>query len=179
MNSGAVCFTGRFQPFHRQHFEVVEEICQNFAQVIIGITNPDLEKLNAHVDSTHRHTDQANPFDYGARKKIVLASLGEATNIEVIPFDLDAPESWQVPAETTFAIRIFSPWEISKKELFAANGFATVLLTPPQQKLSASSIREQLVDGDECWKEQVLLSAVDEINHAWQNSNVTSISGKA
>ena len=176
MKSGAVCFTGRFQPFHNQHFEVVEEICQNFAQLIIGITNPDLHNLTAHADSTHRHTDKANPFDFATRKKIVLASLGDAKNVEVIPFDLDSPQSWQVPADTTFAIRIFSPWETSKKELFASNGYSTVLLTPPREKLSASSIREQLLVGDERWKEQVRPNAIAEISRAWQNSSVTGVS---
>ena len=176
MNSGAVCFTGRFQPFHKQHFEVVEEIRQDFAQVFIGITNPDLRNLTARAESAHRHTDQANPLNFEARKKIVLASLGEATNIEVIAFDLDAPETWQVPADTTFAIRIFSPWEASKKELFASNGYATVLLTPPLQKLSASSIREQLLVDDERWKEQVRPSAIAEILRAWQESNATRVS---
>ena len=155
---------------------MVEEIRQNFEQVIIGITNPDLEKLNAHADSAHRHTDHANPFDFDARKKIVLASIGQFSNIAVIPFDLDSPQSWQVPADTTFAIRIFSPWETSKKELFASNGYSTVLLTPPREKLSASSIREQLLVGDERWKEQVRPNAIAEISRAWQNSSVTGVS---
>ena len=157
---------------------MVEEIRQNFEQVIIGITNPDLEKLNAHADSAHRHTDQANPFDFDARKKIVLASIGQFSNIAVIPFDLDAPNSWQVPADSTFAIRIFSPWEISKKELFASNGFATVLLTPPKEKLSASSLREQLLAGDDRWKESVQPDAIPEISRAWQNLMVTRVSSQ-
>ena len=170
MNSGAVCFTGRFQPFHKQHLEVVEAICDEYDLVIIGITNPDLGKLNEHVESAHRHTDQANPFDFEARREIVLASLGNSTNIEIIPFDLESPDSWQVPSETTFALRIFSPWELSKQVLFESNGYATQLIAPPEHKLSASSIREQLATGDLAWQEQVSPNARDQILTAWNNS---------
>ena len=169
MNSGAVCFTGRFQPFHKQHFEVVEAVSKNYAHIIIGITNPDLTKLNQHDESSHRHTDAANPFDYAARREIVLASLRGLPEVEVIPFDLETPESWQVPTETTFAIRIFSPWELSKQKLFESNGYRTELLDPPAQKLSASSIRDQLLTRNTAWQEQVCPSAIDEILLAWNH----------
>lgn len=175
MNSGAVCFTGRFQPFHKQHLEVVEAIRKEYAHIIIGITNPDLTKLNQHAESAHRHTDNANPFDFDARREIVLASLEDLTEVEVIPFDLENPKSWQVPAETTFALRIFSSWEISKQKLFESNGYRTQLLDPPAHKLSASSIREQLMAGNTAWQEQVCPSAIDEILLAWNNSVAQSV----
>ena len=175
MNSGAVCFTGRFQPFHKQHFEVVEAVSKNYAHIIIGITNPDLTKLNEHAESSHRHTDNANPFDYAARREIVLASLRGLPEVEVIPFDLETPESWQVPTDTTFAIRIFSPWELSKQKLFESNGFHTELLDPPAQKLSASSIRDQLMSGDTAWQEQVCPSAIDAILSAWNQCVAQSV----
>ena len=175
MNSGAVCFTGRFQPFHKQHFEVVEAVSKDYAHIIIGITNPDLTKLNEHAESSHRHTDNANPFNYAARREIVLASLRGLPEVEVIPFDLETPESWQVPTETTFAIRIFSPWELSKQKLFESNGFHTELLDPPAQKLSASSIRDQLTAGDTAWQEQVCPSAIEAIMFAWDQRAAQSV----
>jgi nicotinamide-nucleotide adenylyltransferase len=170
MKSGAVCFTGRFQPFHKQHLEVVEAIRDDYAHVIIGITNPDLTKLSEHVESSHRHTDQSNPFDFETRREIVLASLGDLTDIEIIPLDLETPDSWQVPSETTFALRIFSPWELSKQVLFELNGYATQLIAPPENKLSASSIREQLASGDISWQEQVCPGAFEQILTAWNNA---------
>ncbi len=175
MNSGAVCFTGRFQPFHKQHFEVVEAVRSKYAHIIIGITNPDLTKLNQHAESSHRHTDAANPFDFAARREIVLASLRNFPEVEVIPFDLETPKSWQVPTDTTFVIRIFSSWELSKQELFESNGFRTVLLDPPAQKLSASSIRDQLIAGDAAWQKQVCPSAIAEITFAWNHCVAQSV----
>lgn len=175
MNSGAVCFTGRFQPFHKQHFEVVEAVRDEYESIIIGITNPDLTKLDQHAESSHRHTDAANPFDFAARRKIVLASIGNLSEVEVIPFDLETPKSWQVPVETTFAIRIFSSWELSKQKLFESNGYHTQLLDPPAHKLSASSIREQLITGNAAWQEQVCPSAIDEILLAWNHSVAQSV----
>ena len=175
MDSGTVCFTGRFQPFHKQHFEVVEAVRNEYAHIIIGITNPDLTKLNQHAESSHRHTDNANPFDYAARREIVLASLRDFPDVEVIPFDLDTPKSWQVPTDTTFAIRIFSTWELSKQKLFESNGYRTELLDPPAQKLSASSIRGQLMAGDSTWQEQVCPSAIAEIMFAWDHCAAQSV----
>lgn len=175
MNSGAVCFTGRFQPFHKQHLEVVEAVRNEYARIIIGITNPDLTNLSQHAESAHRHTDTANPFDFAARREIVLASLRDLPEVEVIPFDLETPKSWQVPAETTFAIRIFSSWEFSKQKLFESNGYRTRLLDPPGHKLSASSIREQLMAGNNSWQEQVCPSAIDEILLGWNHSVAQSV----
>ena len=175
MNSGAVCFTGRFQPFHKQHFEVVEAVSKDYSRIIIGITNPDLTKLNQHAESSHRHTDNANPFDFAARREIVLASLPDLPEVEIIPFDLETPKSWQVPTDTTFVIRIFSAWELSKQELFESNGFRTELLDPPAQKLSASSIRDQLMAGNTAWQEQVCPSAIEAILFAWNHCVTQSV----
>ena len=175
MNSGAVCFTGRFQPFHKQHFEVVEAVSKDYSRIIIGITNPDLTKLNQHAESSHRHTDAANPFDFAARREIVLASLRDLREVEVIPFDLETPKSWQVPTDTTFVIRIFSAWELSKQELFESNGFRTDLLDPPAQKLSASSIRDQLMAGNTAWQEHVCPSAIETISVAWNHCVTQSV----
>lgn len=175
MNSGAVCFTGRFQPFHKQHFEVVEVVSKRYARIIIGITNPDLTKLNQHAESSHRHTDKANPFDFKVRREIVLASLRGLPEVEVIPFDLETPESWQVPTGTTFALRIFSSWELSKQKLFESNGYPTELLDSPAHKLSASSIRDQLMAGNTDWQEQVCPGAIDEILLAWNYSVAQSV----
>ncbi|MEJ6493988.1 MAG: hypothetical protein QNM01_05215 [Actinomycetes bacterium] len=175
MNSGAVCFTGRFQPFHKQHFEVVEAVSKRYARIIIGITNPDLTKLNQHSESSHRHTVNANPFDFEARREIVLASLRDLPEVAVIPFDLETPESWQVPTGTTFALRIFSSWELSKQKLFESNGYPTELLDSPAHKLSASSIRDQLMAGNTDWQEQVCPGAIDEILLAWNYSVAQSV----
>ena len=175
MTQRVACFTGRFQPFHLQHLEVLSALSHNFERIIIGVTNPDLSDLQEHSASLHRHTDQANPFSYESRVKIIQNSLTglaqtELIEFEIIPFDLTTPESWKVPAETVFAVRIFSPWEKSKLALFTDQGFETLELPAPVKKLSASDIRQSLAVDDNNWKSFVAMSATDTIQAQWNQS---------
>ncbi|MEI6108471.1 MAG: adenylyltransferase/cytidyltransferase family protein [Actinomycetes bacterium] len=170
MNSRVACFTGRFQPFHLQHRDVVVAALSQFDRLIIGITNPDLTDLVPHEESSHRHSDAANPFDYQTRKEIIQASLPELESLEIIPFDLENPESWQVPKGTTFILRIFSPWEMSKKDLFENNGFTTYVLAKPEIKISASEVRDHLGSQNLAWQNSVSHTAIQTIELAWSNS---------
>ena len=94
MTQRVACFTGRFQPFHNQHLEVLTALSQKFDRIIIGVTNPDLENLQEHAASQHRHTDSANPFSYESRVKIIKDSIADipelsAVEIEITTFDLN------------------------------------------------------------------------------------------
>ena len=174
------CFTGRFQPFHLQHLEVLSALSHNFERVIIGVTNPDLSDLQEHNASLHRHTDEANPFSYESRVKIIQDSLTglaqtELIEFEVIPFDLTAPDSWKVPAQTVFAVRIFSPWETSKLALFTDQGYETLELPAPDKKLSASDIRQSLAANDSNWKSLVATEATDTIQTQWNLAMATKV----
>ena len=180
MTQRVACFTGRFQPFHLQHLEVLSALSHNFDRIIIGVTNPDLSDLQEHNASLHRHTDEANPFSYESRVKIIQASLTglaqtELIEFEIIPFDLTAPESWKVPAETVFAVRIFSPWEKSKLALFSDQGFETLELPAPVEKLSASDIRQSLAANDSTWKSFVAADATDTIQTQWNHVTATKV----
>jgi nicotinamide-nucleotide adenylyltransferase len=175
MTQRVACFTGRFQPFHNQHLEVLSALSREFDQIIIGITNPDIENLFEHAASQHRHTDAANPFSYESRVQIVKASISELSElngveIEIIPFDLTQPSSWAVPAETVFALRIFSSWEASKLELFKGQGFEVLELPAPATKISASDIREALTTNDSTWHSHVAPGAISTIQQEWDNA---------
>jgi nicotinamide-nucleotide adenylyltransferase len=175
MTQRVACFTGRFQPFHNQHLEVLSALSREFDQIIIGITNPDLENLFEHAASQHRHTDAANPFSYESRVRIIKASISELSElngveIEIIPFDLTQPSSWAVPAETVFALRIFSSWEASKLDLFTGQGFEVLELPTPVTKLSASDIREALTTNDSTWHSHVAPGAISTIQQEWDNA---------
>lgn len=175
MTQRVACFTGRFQPFHNQHLEVLSALSREFDQIIIGITNPDIENLFEHAASQHRHTDAANPFSYESRVRIIKASISELSElngleIEIIPFDLTQPSSWAVPAETVFALRIFSVWEASKLDLFTGQGFEVLELPAPVTKISASDIREALTTNDSTWHSHVAQGAVSTIQQEWDNA---------
>jgi nicotinamide-nucleotide adenylyltransferase len=180
MTHRVACFTGRFQPFHNQHLEVLSALSQEFERIIIGVTNPDLSDLQEHNASLHRHTDQANPFSYESRVKIIQNSLTglaqtELIEFEIIPFDLTTPESWKVPAQTVFAVRIFSPWEKSKLALFTDQGYETLELPAPSKKLSASDIRQSLAANDSNWKSFVATDATDTIQTQWNRAMATKV----
>ena len=181
MNKRVACFTGRFQPFHNQHLEVLSALSHEFDRIIIGVTNPDLDNLQEHAASQHRHTDSANPFSYESRVKIIKDSIADqnefiSVEIEIIPFDLDDSESWSVPNETVFALRIFSPWEASKLTLFSDLGFKTLELTAPSIKLSASEIRESLKANDSAWENSVATGAIATIKSEWQRAAALTVS---
>ena len=175
MTQRVACFTGRFQPFHNQHMEVLSALSQKFDRIIIGITNPDIENLFEHAASKHRHTDVANPFSYTSRVQIIKDSISElpeldSIEIEIIPFDLTQPDSWAVPAETVFALRIFSAWEASKLDLFTGQGFEVLELPAPATKVSASDIREALTTNDSTWHSLVAPGAISTIQQEWDNA---------
>ena len=175
MTQRVACFTGRFQPFHNQHLEVLSALSHEFDRIIIAITNPDIENLFEHAASQHRHTDAANPFSYESRVQIIKDSISELADlinveIEIIPFDLTQPDSWAVPAETVFALRIFSAWEASKLDLFTGQGFEVLELPAPATKLSASDIREALTTNDSTWHSHVIPEAVSTIQQEWDNA---------
>jgi nicotinamide-nucleotide adenylyltransferase len=175
MTQRVACFTGRFQPFHNQHLEVLSALSHKFDQIIIGVTNPDVNNLQEHSASQHRHTDVANPFTFESRVKIIKDSIARnselsSVDIEIIRFDLTSPESWQLPSGTVFALRIFSPWEASKLELFTDHGYEVLELPSPEHKLSASDIRQALVANDNAWEALVVPSAVPTIRTEWNSA---------
>ena len=155
--------------------EVLSALSHEFDRIIIGVTNPDIENLSEHAASLHRHTDAANPFSYESRVQIIKDSISELSElngveIEIIPFDLTQPSSWTVPAETVFALRIFSIWEASKLDLFTGQGFEVLELPAPANKLSASDIREALTTNDSTWHSHVAPGAVSTIQQEWDNA---------
>ena len=155
--------------------EVLSALSHEFDRIIIGVTNPDIENLSEHAASLHLHTDAANPFSYESRVQIIKDSISELSElngveIEIIPFDLTQPSSWAVPAETVFALRIFSTWEASKLDLFTGQGFEVLELPAPATKLSASDIREALTTNDSTWHSHVAPGAVSTIQQEWDNA---------
>ena len=155
--------------------EVLSALSQKFNRIIIGITNPDIENLFEHAASMHRHTDVANPFSYESRVQIIKDSISElpeldSIEIEIIPFDLTQTDSWAVPAETVFALRIFSAWEASKLDLFTGQGFEVLELPAPATKVSASDIREALTTNDSTWYSLVAPGAISTIQQEWDNA---------
>lgn len=141
------CVTGRFQPVHQQHLELIEMALGRAEQAIIAITNPDAHSRHFNPASSHRHTCEANPFSYFERLTLLDAALrarGWADRIMVVPFDLTRASCWTeyVPLEALQVVRVFSDWEREKARLLRNAGYSVwELRGDPATRLHASDIR--------------------------------------
>ncbi len=146
--------TGRFQPFHADHLELVQWALARAARVCIGITNPDAAARAAHPASAHRHRPDANPWNDAQRAALVRAALNAAgvdpARYDIVPFPLDEPARWPalVPGGTPQLVRVFTDWEREKLRRFEAAGYPVVALQgDPARRISATDIRAALASG--------------------------------
>ncbi len=146
--------TGRFQPFHRDHLELVEHAMTLADAVVIGITNPDERSRIADGTSAHRHTDAANPFSYFDRQRIICAALlGEdfaPDTFTIVPFPLDQPQVWgdYIPTHAVQLVRTFSPWEHRKVSLLEDGGYPVeVLEGDSATRIHATEVRRAITEG--------------------------------
>jgi nicotinamide-nucleotide adenylyltransferase len=143
------CVTGRFQPVHRQHVELVEIALRRCDHVVVAVTNPDPAARHEERTSAHRHTASANPFTYYERARLLGVALDPARTT-VVPFDLTRPALWAeyVPLRAHQFVRAYDGWERQKAGLLGAAGYPVSLLDgDPTTKLSATEVR-RLLDAD-------------------------------
>jgi cytidyltransferase-like protein len=146
--------TGRFQPFHNDHLNLVLLALDRADRVLVAITNPDRRSQLAQDSSAHRHLDSANPFTYVERLRIVTAALLAAgvptARFDVVPFPLDAPCAWSsyADADALQVVRIFTAWEADKADSLERNGYRVLRLTGSLSgRMSASEIRRCIAEG--------------------------------
>lgn len=154
------CVTGRFQPVHDQHLELIGIALAECDHVIVAVTNPDTGARHEEATSAHRHTAAANPFTYYERSRLLAAALagaGWAARTTVVPFDLTRPAVWAeyVPVDARQFVRAYDGWERQKAAALAAGGYeVTVLDGAPATKRSATDIRA-LLAGGAGWRDAV------------------------
>ncbi len=140
-------FIGRFQPFHKGHLKVIEDILKDFDEVIIGIGS-----------SQYSHTKD-NPFSGEERKKMINDSLEKKGikdyTIVMIP-DIHDPPRW-----VDHVTNIISGFDVVvtnndfTQKLFRKKGFKT-RSTPLFNKTSFSGKKiRRLIANDESWEEAV------------------------
>ena len=149
--SGWIAVTGRFQPFHYDHLELVLHALTLGEHLLIGITNPDSRSLQEQAASTHRHLDASNPFTFFERAQMVGRALRDAgiraSRYDIVPFPLDAPAVWPayIPLQATQVVRVFSAWERDKARQLEAGGYEVRLIDgDTQRRISATDIREAM-----------------------------------
>lgn len=146
-----IAFTGRFQPFHCQHLEMVRFALYRASKILIGITNPDGQYHEQHPSSRHRHLAESNPLSLRQRRQLIEAALIEdgiaKSSWEIIAFPLDRSERWPtlVPLGTPQLVRVFSEWEREKVRRLEMAGYPTLVIAgDPAKRLSASDVRNTL-----------------------------------
>jgi nicotinamide-nucleotide adenylyltransferase len=151
-----ICFTGRFQPFHNDHLELVRYALVHARRVLVGVTNANDSGRRAHPASAHRHRADANPFSFEERRAMIVAALAadgvSAERYAIVPFPLEEPAAWPplVAPGTPQLVRVFSDWEREKVRRFEAAGYPVLVLEGnPGTRLSASEIRRRIACGED------------------------------
>lgn len=153
-----VAVTGRFQPVHLDHLDLMRVGLSMGDVLIVGITNPDRRSLIEHSASSHRHTDEANPYTYFQRALWVRDSLLEAGvppgRFLITPFPLEAPDTWTsyIPASAHQLVRTYSPWEDSKADALRAVYRTTVIKGDPETKIAATAVRSGIAGDTDDWR---------------------------
>ncbi len=143
------CITGRFQPFHLGHQELLLHIVKSHRQIYVAITNPTPESRSFESTNPNRHLSESNPFSFKDRvafiESVLIDNKIDQTRVVIVPFSLTEPSSWhhEVPLKTLQYVRVFSSWEQHKVELLQQKYKVQILptntLSPP---IRATVIRE-------------------------------------
>lgn len=145
------CITGRFQPFHLGHQELLLHIVKSHRQIYVAITNPTPESRLFESTNPNRHLSESNPFSFKDRvafiESVLIDNKIDQTRVVIVPFLLNEPSSWhhEVPLKTMQYVRVFSSWEQHKVELLQQRYKVKILpsnaLSPP---IRATVIREAI-----------------------------------
>ncbi len=167
MQSELGCVTGRFQPPHEGHLDLIQLALTRHDSIAIGITNPDQTARHRNDASVDRHLAAANPFTYFERA-LLLRALMRSQRVDpgryiIVPFPLGSAATCPeyVPTGAVQYVRVYSEWELRKAELLGHSGYRVHVIQPESEKdRSASTIRAAMTVGDE-WREMVPAPTVE------------------
>jgi nicotinamide mononucleotide adenylyltransferase len=146
------CVTGRFQPFHVEHRELVAHVAERHDLTYVGIAGA----VDGPVGPDHRAAD--NPFSYWQRAAMVHASLAEIglgrDRYEVVPFPMHHPEqwSWFVPLAAVQYVRVRGDWEHGKAERLRAQYSVVTVPAPADAGVRGTEVRAALAVHDPRWR---------------------------
>jgi nicotinamide-nucleotide adenylyltransferase len=142
---------GRFQPFHNGHLEYLRGAAARSERVLVGITNPDPQRIKEEPSDPLRHLPESNPFTYTERLLMVEeVASDEGIPVHVIPFPVNEPELWPayVPDGVTQFLRLFSDWGGTKLDRLREAGYEVVVLDEGVEKeVSGIDVREAMRGG--------------------------------
>ena len=155
---------GRFQPFHKGHFDYLSRAMENSEQLIVGITNPDPTMTSEHHSDSHRHLTGSNPYSYFLRMRMIQMSIllddrlkDYYPKIIIVPFPVNKPDLWEhyIPLQGVVQImRILEPWDREKRLKFEQAGFKVHVLEG-SRAVSGTEVRDAIRSGDNSWQDKV------------------------
>ena len=160
-------YVGRFQPFHNGHKAVIDLLCNEVDELIIGIGS-------AQMSHDIRH-----PFTAGERVLMIQRVLSDAKiPVYIIPLeDIKRNALW-----VAHVVSMVPPFDVVYTSnplvirLFTEAGFRVE--SPPmyqRQELSGTAIRQKMLEGDE-WKQYVpeaaglVIESVGGVERIWDIS---------
>lgn len=138
---------GRFQPFHKGHLQLIQDVCAEYGEVIIG------------MGSSQYGNTLENPFTSDERKLMIEESLEKigVKNYRVVLI----PDIHNYPKWVDHVVSIISDFDVVlsnnslTKRLFSKKGYV-VKETPlyDRDKYSGKEIRRRIIN-DESWVDLV------------------------
>ena len=138
---------GRFQPFHKGHLQLIQGVCAEYGEVIIG------------MGSSQYGNTLENPFTSDERKLMIEESLEKigVKNYRVVLI----PDIHNYPRWVDHVVSIISDFDVVlsnnslTKRLFSKKGYV-VKKTPlyDRDKYSGKEIRRRIIN-DEAWVDLV------------------------
>jgi cytidyltransferase-like protein len=152
--------SGRYQPFHLGHLELLEIVIGKPEPFVVGIASPDPTTIREERGSAHRHRDDANPYSYFQRQRMIrdlLIDLGvPPRRYDIVPFPVSAPELWghYLPRRVVhYMVELGDEWEGRKADRFRALGHDAIVLEVPR-RMSATAVRARIASGED-WEAMV------------------------
>jgi nicotinamide mononucleotide adenylyltransferase len=151
---------GRFQPFHNEHLAYVLAAHGRCKFLWIGITKYDLDTEVSPL-GRDREKPENNPLTYFERTSIISEALQDngisRGTFAFIPFPIEHPQKLKQFLSTSVVCftTICESWNEEKIEVLKAEGYPVTVLWKHDKKVTGQAVREQLIRGEQGWKEMV------------------------
>jgi nicotinamide mononucleotide adenylyltransferase len=153
------CVIGRFQPFHRDHFTLVEAAFEDHGRVIVAISGADPTWQVEVSEAPHRHLGGSNPFTFWQRAELIRAALADVIPMEslrIMPFPIHRVALWPhyLPDDVECWVRDRGAWEARKIQELQRR-YRVRVLPAVGDEVSGTKIRELLTANDPAWRDFV------------------------
>jgi len=159
---------GRFQPFHWGHYEYIMAATKISKNILIGLTNPDLNSIYTHKTNPERSKPDSNPFSFDERCEMIgttLDFLSPHINYKFRRCEFGNPQSLRNSlGEVDFiAITVYDDWSKHRAELFRQAGYNIVVLWERDEKITSGSEIRSRIRSNLAWKHLVPFGTIDVI----------------